>query len=70
MSVNHSLVDSACESIIGGAKAPRLSGLGYQGGSSSHVGGSNINQLGLFNTANIGSTGFSIFSIGMLNIYL
>ena len=70
MPVYHSLADSACESIAGGVKAPRLAGLISQGGSTSHVGGSNINQLGLFNTAIIGSTGFSLLSIGMLNIYL
>ena len=64
------LADNACESIAGGAKASRLPGLSFLGGSSSGGGGSNFNQLGLFNTANVGSTGFSLLSIGMLNIYL
>lgn len=61
------LTERESEAICGGARLPRLSGLTLL----RRVGGNSIfNQVGTNNVNNVGNTGFSLLSIGAINLQI
>ena len=56
------LGDAQAEHLCGGGIASRISGLAFLAGRGDSI----FNQLGPRNTANVGSTGFSLLSIGAI----